>query len=108
MFHALLSYLVSVCASCRRSGPPANDLTCCWTQDAAVFFFANQQSVPLDYLCNIETFRRMLNYHGLTREEGKEVLSFGEKNDVKTILQGAQQCSKIDYVFFRISETAIC
>lgn len=42
----------------------------------------------------------MLNYHGLTREEGKEVLSFGEKNDVKTILQGAQQCSKIDYVFF--------
>lgn len=72
------------------------------------FFFANQHSVPLDYLCNTETFRRMPNYHGMTREEERKYLALGEKNDVKTILQGAQQCSKIDYIFFKISETVIC
>lgn len=51
---------------------------------------------PLDYLHSIQTFRRLLNSHGITREEEKKYLALGKIN-VKTIPQEAQPCVEGDY-----------
>ena len=66
------------------------------------FFFCK----PPDDLCNIQTIRRLLNYHVRTREEERKCLALG-KITIKAVLQGAQKCMEVDS-FSRLAETVVC